>query len=113
MPQGEPQRAVPARRRLTFGERLEKIHELEDPTMVQRSSTPTSARNGTPYAVVDNVEDEYGAWTAYLRTPGTFHGQIKPDLPGAFSGMCFPGSDPRWICYHQHVSVAVKGIIAS
>lgn len=108
-------------RPLTFGERLERIYQLDDPSMVQRSSTPTGhgSRPGqSANTALAEEEDEYGAWTAYLRTPGTFRGQMKPDLPGAFSGMCFPGSDPRWICHHQqqmkdHGAVVVRSIIVN
>lgn len=98
-------------RPLSFGERLERIHQLQDPSMAQRSSTPTAGlRCSSP---VDTEEEEYGAWTSYLRTPGTFRGQMKPNLKGAFSGMCFPGSDPRWICHHQEHVPAVKAIISN
>lgn len=100
-PQPDKNQIKTRRRPLTFGERLERIYELDDPTMVQRSSTPTGGHQYRMSNQFPTGEDEYGAWTAYLRTPGTFRGQMKPDLPGAFSGMCFPGSDPRWICHHQ------------
>lgn len=102
-------------RPLTFGERLERLYQLEDPTMVERSSTPTMVCGDAESAYCDlaPVEEEYCAWTSYLQTPGTFHGQLKPNLPGAFSGMCFPQSDPRWIvcCQHPNVPSAVKSII--
>lgn len=116
---------------ITFGERLERIYALGDSSMMQRSSTPTAVLNRGELDQLEMYgEDEYGAWTAYLRTPGTFRGQLVPDLPGAFSGMCFPGTDPRWICHHQteqstaaagaatgsnitsNVVVAVQGIVA-
>lgn len=103
------------RRRVTFAERLERFYELDDPRMVQRSSTPTGDDGGCLMTYAggkdDDNEEEYGAWTSYLRTPGTFHGQLKPEIPGAFSGMCFPQTDPRWICHHPHVPAAVKSII--
>lgn len=100
------------RRRVTFAERLERFYELDDPRMVERSSTPTGDNCLlTSHKEDDDNEEEYGAWTSYLRTPGTFHGQLKPQIPGAFSGMCFPQTDPRWICHHPHVPAAVKSII--
>lgn len=102
----------PQHRPLTYGERLERIYQLDDPTMVQRSSTPTAGqRLQQQLQEVEEEEDEYGAWTSYLRTPGTFRGQLKPDLPGAFSGMCFPGSDPRWICHHHQREVSAVAAV--
>lgn len=104
---------VRATRRLNgFAERLERLYEL-DPKMVQRSSTPTD-RLWSPSGAGDGdieEEEENSAWTSYLRTPGTFHGQMKPNLPGAFSGQCFPRTDPRWICHHPNVPSAVKSIV--
>lgn len=79
---------------LTFGQKFEKLFLVDDVSMVERSSTPV-----VELEFEDEAEEnqEYCAWIEYLNTPGTFKGQLVPNIPGAFSGQMFPQSDPRWI----------------